>query len=241
MDIDYSALYIELDCLLDTRISTLLLSFGPEAVKTTLAQGYHTRWVDKFPNISYDDFQAAYAQRDKRTIQQAIKTPLTKLIQEFVLGTNANTANTPFHHNPKIIINIHPYKLTQNEIRVVRDVVVALTKGQADIEMVSLSLEEITPRYVNNEISLLVMYDYHLWLETHSANDNFKKAACPQIGLFAPMMFKKYPVTTEDKKIIQSLDTPVFDHIARTISPFIRAVFLPAENFSLAVNPYKKP
>ena len=227
-----SAVFVELDCVLDTRLATIYKDFGASVAEQALKSNYMSRTVDKFPTIAYDDFQKAYSLRNKLTLKDALKTPLTRMIQEFVLGTFANNTNTPFHQVAKIIVNIYPYELNEDEVRLIRDIFVTVTKGKADVEVVRMTISEITPQYLKEEVSLIVMYDYHLWLEAQSVNGNFKRQACPEIGLMAPMMFKKYPITNEDKKIIKGIDTPLFDYIAKTIAPFIRPVFIPIEHFS---------
>lgn len=232
-----SAIIIELDCLLDTRLTTLLEYYGADVVERVLAKNYHKRWVDKFLDIDYQEFQNHYQNRDKRVLKSAIRTPLTRLVQEFVLGTIANSTNTPFHNQPKVIVNIYPYELTESEIRVIRDTIITLTKSNADVEIISKSPAELTPRYLSTETSLMVMYDIQLWLEAHSENGNFKKQACPDMGLFTPMMFKKYPISNEDKKIIKSMDAPLFEYLAKSIAPFAKVLFLPVEKFSVCIKP----
>jgi hypothetical protein len=100
-----------------------------------------------------------------------------------------------------------------------------------------MSLDQLTPSFINSTFSLMVMYEYDKWLETHSSNSNFKKIGCPDVGLFAPMMFKKYPITDADKRIMSGLDMSPFEYLTKVSAPFIRFVFLPVEHFSLIVKP----
>jgi len=237
MTTNTSAIIIELDCLLDTRLTTLLEHYGADVVERVITNGYHKRWVDKFLDIDYQEFQHHYQNRDKRVLKSAIRTPLIRLVQEFVLGTIANSANTPFHNQAKVIVNIYPYELTESEIRTIRNTITTLTKANADVEIISKTPTELTPRYLSTETSLMVMYDIQPWLEAQSENSAFKKQACPDMGLFTPMMFKKYPLSHEDKKIIKSMDTPLFEYLAKSIAPFAKVLFLPVEKFSVCIKP----
>lgn len=232
-----STLYVEMDTILDTRLSCILENYGPSKAIEVIESGYHDRWVDNFIGIDYQDFQQRYKNRTKTVLRHALMTPICNVIQEFVLGTLKNNHNTPFALYPKICLNIYPYDLNDSEIKVIRDVIVSTTKNRCDVEIVSMSVEQLTPSVINSSYSLMVMYDYDKWLETHSSNGNFKKIGCPDVGLFSPMMFKKYPITDADKRVISGLGMSPFEYITKVSAPFIRFIFLPVEHFSLLVKP----
>lgn len=229
-----SSCFIELDCLLDTRIGTLMTHFGEDYVYKALSQGYHEREFDVFPDVSYESFQSVYQSRDRRVLKNSIRTIIYSVIHDFVKGTFENSIHSPFVFIPKIIVNLYPYQLVESEQRLIRDMVVSLTNQVADVEVVTMPYEEITPVWVKkNEISMMVMYDYHLWLESQSKNRQFKKHACPDVGLFTPGIYKKAALTDEDKQIHESFNMPPFQYLSMELQPFIRLMFLPALLFSL--------
>lgn len=229
-----STCFIELDCLLDTRIGTLMTHFGESCVYETLKQNYHEREFDVFPGVSYEAFQEVYQVRDRRVLKNSIRTIIYSVIHDFIKGTFDNSIHSPFVFVPKIIVNTWPYNLVDEEKNLIRNLVVSLTKQISDVEIVTLPYDEITPVWIKKqEISMLVMYDYHLWLEAQSKNGQFKKHACPDIGLLTPAIYKKAALTDEDRQIHESLSMPPFQYLSMELQPFVRTMFLPPMLFSL--------
>lgn len=228
-----SVLLVELDTLLDTRLACLYTHFGQEAVQRALTQGYFTRSVDKFPGIEYEAFQTAYRARNREVLRHALRTPITRICSEFVLGTYANLLNTPFHEEPQVWVNCAPYALTQDEKTLIERSVSALIGHRALVRAIEVTYEEMTPEWVREGISLMLLYDYQDWLEAQSVNGAFRKKAVPDVTLMAPAIFKKYPLTPKDQQILARLDTPIFEYLKKAIAPFVNVLYLPIEHFSV--------
>lgn len=228
-----SAIFVELDTLLDTRMATLN-RMGQEAVESALKAGYHSRPFDFFPGVDEAEFKRLYDARDKVTLAQALVTPICQLVREFVAKTLDNVHNSPFHYRPKIILNIHPYKLTEGEIQVFIKTFRALTLGAADIEAVDMSYEQISPLYVKTNLSVMVLYQYDQWLEVHSQSEAFKKVTAPDVSLLAPAIYFKKP----EKK--PKPDDDPFAAMQQLAAPFIGLALMPIENFSMVLKPVKK-
>lgn len=229
----YSGLLVELDCLLDTRLGTLATYFSEETVLHVLKHGYHDREFDVFDGVDYDEFMDHYRNRGRTVLQNSIRTNFIPMMTEFIQETLNNNVNTPHIYLPKIIVNIYPYHLNTEEIRLIRDVVIKMTRQSADVELINLPHSELTPGYLETEVSAMALYDYDQWLEAQSLNDAFRKKACPQIGLFAPALYKKRALTDEDRRIHSQLKMPPFEYLARQLAPFIRTIFIPVSMFSI--------
>lgn len=228
-----SAILVELDVILDTRMATLN-RMGEQAVANALKAGYHDRPFDFFPGVDEAEFKRLYDARDKVTLAQALVTPICQLVREFVAKTLDNVHNSPFHYHPKIVLNIHPYKLTEGEINVMIKTLRGLTLGAADIEVIDKSYAELTPLYVKNYLSTMVLYQYDQWLEAHSASGAFKQVTAPDVTLLAPAIYFKKP----DKK--PKADEDPFAAMMQLASPFIGLVLMPIEKFSMVLKPVKK-
>ena len=221
-----SSLMIELDCLLDTRIG-VIASMGGDELKTIIATDYHNRAMDIFPGIDNDKFQEMYANRDKTILKNSMITPMGDMLKDFVHKTINLIHTSPFHMKPKIIINLYPYQLNEDEIVNIIVSVRAKTLGLADVTAVNLSYEQLTPSYVKNNVSILVLYEYYKWLEAQSLNEAFKKVTCPEVALLGPAIFFKIP----DKQLKQD-DNP-FKAMEELAAPFISLGLIPIKNFSL--------
>ncbi len=225
LETEVSAVLVELDCILDTRLATLKL-MGDEVVTKALPM-YFKRPIDAHPGVPLDVFMEAYSKRDKTTLQFSLATRILEVVEKFCVETRRNAINTPHKKKPKIYLNIHPYQLTDEEIDVILKAIVQSTKGVSDVEVVSMDLDALHPKWVKKHLSLMIMYEYDLWFEHHATAESFKTNSCPEVAMFGPMVFFKDPKTPPK-------DNP-FAAIEQLAAPIISLSLLPAELFS--VNP----
>lgn len=188
-ELTFSTMLVELDCLLDTRIS-LLAELDDSKFKDVIKM-YHNRDIDEFPYYSFDKFKELYDNRDKSILKNAIVTPIMSLITEFVDKTLLQIINSPFHYQPKIIINIYPYKLSDDEITNIISLIINKTKLRATVEVIDKSIKELTVGYVKDNLSVMVMYKYYEWIEYHCSIKAFKSISCPEVCLFGPSIYFK--------------------------------------------------
>ena len=231
----FSTVLIELDALMDTRMATVS-TFGDEAIETVLLDHYHERLIDRFKGIDEAAFRSRYEQRDRGILFGSMITPMGNLLAEFAQKTLKNAISTPFKYRPKILINIHPYQLAPEEIKIILAAVIVKTQQLADVEIVNWSYDEITPAYVKDQLSILILYEYYRWLELHSANENFKKTSCPEVTLLGPAIrFVSGNLPKDDSSSVE-----VFEAIQELAGPFIGLQLLPIEHFSLVLKPKKQ-
>lgn len=230
---DFSTLLVDLDSLLDTRMATLF-RMGEENAMKAIELGWHERPSDILPGIDEEAFKKAYAERDRLTLKEALMTPVAQLIKEFAQRTVENTLNSPFHYRPKIIINVHPYKLDDNEVKVIADMVKHVVVDLAEVNIVDLHPSLITPTYVKTLLSMMVMYDYMPWLEMHCASKEFEKVTVPDVTLLAPRLWLKKP----DRQL--EADENPFKDTMEDAAPLIGLVLLPVSIFSMVAKPVKK-
>lgn len=228
-----SAILVELDSILDTRMATLH-RLGGDAVEKALEAGYHERPFDFFPGVDQDAYDQLYAQRDKRTMASAMMTPVVQMVREFVAKTLDNVNNSPFHMQPKVIINIHPYKLSEGEIETLIRTFQSLTMEKADIEVIDKDYTELSALYVKVNLSVMVLYQYDKWLEAQTVAKSFEKHTAPDVTLIGPAIYFKKP----EKK--PSSDEDPFKAMCDLAAPFIGLVLVPVEKFSMVMKPVKK-
>lgn len=225
-----SRLMIELDCLLDTRIS-LLMQMNNIAGKQALLSYYHDRTSDNFDGVSFKDFQEAYRNRNKSVLKNTMITPMGKLCKDFAVATLDNVNNSPFHYKPVIMVNIFPYVLSNEECSILINSVRAITSDLADIEIVSLSYEKLTPLYLKLNLSTLILYKYDDWLEIHAKSGKWNEVTAPDVTVIAPMI----------SMIEQNRNTPLkmeaFESMQDISRPFVDLKYLPISMFSMVVTP----
>ena len=229
---------VELDSILDTRLG-VLLDVAPDVVPAILAKDYHNRLWDVFPGVDFLAYQQRYQSRDKAILKNSWMTPMADMMTDFVKKTLQQTLQTPFHRVPKIDLNIYPYVLTDDEASVILKAAATKTANQCDIEIVSFSPEDLNPVFLKNNYEAVMMYDYQVWLETHSKNGLWKKYSCPQVIVFAPLMMKN-PETYDSNLKVESTYQD-FVTLSKAMSLYADIQFLPLEAYCWKFNPHKAP
>lgn len=231
-EIKFSTFYIELDCLLDTRMSTLF-NMGEDICLKAVDGKYNDRITDHLPGIDYNEFKKQYDAREKSVLKNAMVTPMINVIRSFSLSTAENTLNSPFHYEPKVVLNVFPYDLDDDEKKLLSQLITKHCVKLAQVEVISRSPEQVTPLYVKNHLSIVVMYRYDEWLEIHCANGLFPKTTIPSVSLLGPRVsFKKLDG--------QAPERDPFKDMEEMASPLIKLNLLPASMFSMVLKLQKK-
>lgn len=228
-----SKLLVDLDSLLDTRLA-LIYQKGTGFTDRALGSNYYQRTIDSFPGLPFDKFREAYKAREKTLLQNAVLTKINFLVREFVMSTLQQVTTSPFHMQPVVLVNTYPYVLTEVEETSIIRAVVSMTGGRADVGVVNLSPQEVTPKYLKREISLAIMYEGAQWVETHSALGTFKNVTCPDVGLLCPGLLFKEPDERglEECKRIGKTPFQAFEELA---APLIGIKFIGVEHFCIDI------
>lgn len=226
--------YVDLDSLFDTRLSTLFL-ISPETAEKALKSGYYARSYDEFEGLSVEDYQKAYQARNLNTIRQGAVTCIVSVIRDFVKETITALLNSPLRRQAKIVVNTYPYQLTDEQAQNIIHGLAILTNKMADIEVIHMTLEELTPAYVKANFIQMAMYQYWDWLEVHSVNRNWVDTQCHHVTLYGPQLVKS-------KQAFDALKHKpnVFNDIESYTSLFIQLVLLPVHYFSADLRLYGK-
>lgn len=209
-----SIFIIELDALLDTRMGTLL-RLDKTCVDRVIKSGYLIRDRDQFLGIDPDSFKELYNKRDKQTLSLSMMTPMMNIISEFCKSTISMNNSTPFIQEPKVVINIHPYSLTDKEAMLIKKAVEAKLGKLIEVDISNMKYEQITPSYLNKDISVLCLYDSYKWLDIQAEIGSFRKEICPLVTLYGPLLVKNLELKEVDlsefNKSMELLTKPFID------------------------------
>lgn len=218
----------ELDALLDTRSAILNRELKSDVIPI-LKNGYIYRNVDHFPGLEFKKFRELYAQRDKTLLVDSMATKIVSMISEYVQSVISNVFATPFHYEPVVMINIHPYKLTDAEISVIADTFSKRIGSLADIEIINQPYEKLTPRFLNeNEVAYFAVYDYTNYINTHMVTNAFTSCPAPTTALVIPRIIVSEP----SNQLNPNLEY-IFQTVEDNISPYIGINYLPVGDFCL--------
>lgn len=222
-----ASILVSLDALFDTRLATLY-KLDPQAAEKILTEGnYYRRLHDVFPGVSKPEYEAAYLSRDVKTLRRTVITRTIEHINFFIARTIAAAAGTPFIRKPSVVINTYPYQLTETEVDMIILGVVAATRKEADVSVVRLSHEELTPRFIKANYVTVILYDYWNWSERQAELGGFEDTQCPQVTMIAPMLVSSPEAWEEIKR-----DPLIFDKIESFYEPCIGLKLYPIEFFS---------
>jgi hypothetical protein len=204
---EYSKFYVELDCLLDSRLS-IISEYGDDVFKKVIENGYHNRQAEMFEGIDRLDFEKRYSDRNRKTLRNATITPMVSLLEEFASATIKNAINSPFKQKPMIVVNVYPYELSKDEKDLILASLIDHTKQLADIEIVDIPTSRVTLTYLKREVTMACMYRYDLWLDVQVRLGNMDHNLCPDVTLLVPRVLfgqdvHKLPPDTDPYRIIE--------------------------------------
>lgn len=226
-------IYVDLDSLLDTRLSTLYLHKGAEYVKTLLDKkdGYFKRLQDEFSDCSKSDFRNLYERRDKLTLKQAGRTQILVFIKGIILEAISKQTVEAVGAKPKLYLNTYPYKLTEQEDMLFLRLLMELTDKKCDIEIIHKSEKELSLVYAKQNFKVMFMYDYSLWLEAHA--ESFKTYKIPDVELYGPVLYFGRLPTKEEEVELKVTKKDAFTLMELGSCTYIGLKLIPVSFFSL--------
>lgn len=228
-----SIFFTELDAILDTRMGTIL-RIDSRSVERIIKSGYFHRDRDRFIGINDSKFKELYKNRDKETLKASMMTPIVGFMRDFCKRTYEGNIETPFLKEPRIIVNTYPYKLTKEEKDILLSGIQYKIGRISHAELTYMSYDQITPKYLKQETSIIALYDPYQWLENHSVSEVFKKESCPDVMMLGPSILRNTDV--------QDIDLDEFRSQMELLSkPFVDLQLFNVKAFSADVIDKSKP
>jgi len=224
---DLNIMLIDLDSLLDTRLGTLL-SIDKERTKIALENNYHIRLEDKFKGFTNEEFKKNYANRNKLTLRRSMINNLIRILRNFSI-TNIMTDNQyKLKTIDRIIINLHPYKLNQEELKILNVAIKESIITNLEIEFIEMDIKKPNKTFIKENVKYWFCYHYQDFLNTINKNDNFSDTF-----LFCPKLLKE--VDEEFLKELKNIEN-IFEYTIASYSPIIKLEFLNVYEFSYFIN-----
>lgn len=187
-------IYVELDCILDTRLATVA-RLNPEAATALLNGDYYTRAQDKFEGVDMAAYKELYANRDGETLRRSMHTDILPLISHLAGTLREQAIKRPYHDGGAFVVNYWPYNLAPEVIEVIQRAITVRVAGMSTVFMRSIRPKDLTPKYCKQHYSLMVMYDYGTWLDLHGKA--FEKCRLADVTMLAPALYFMDELPTE--------------------------------------------
>lgn len=196
---DTNNILLDIDSLFDTRLPTAFLINEKIAATQHKSGEYKKRLSDRFGDIPADVFKAFYKMRDKRMLMMALPTKMFNLINDYVLQVKYTAEAKNETAVPIVYINIYPYKLTISEQHFVASGIVTKLKN-CEVKLVNMSIPEMTPTWLETNVSYMSLYNGMDWIEYHSAIGNLSKTPLLDNTLLTPTLVAPDVKTTDVTK-----------------------------------------
>lgn len=216
---------------MDTRAGTLARMLSQDDFAQIIRSGYHTRLEDRWEQVDTAKFYEMYDARDKMTLRASHITLVPVMVSEFVIKTHTLQEVTPWQFKPVVYLNIYPYKLVEDEVKLFKQLLFNQVGWQFDIKVVNLRPDEITTAFLKENIAIAAMYGYAEWINTQSKNETLTLAYAGDVGMVSPMVGQSR--TDESVGTEEKLKGTLND-IRELAQVFVNFQFLNVDTFSLA-------
>lgn len=235
-------IYVELDCILDTRLA-VLKSIVPEhddhggvTIGDIIDQGYHTRRADHWEGIDMVEVKRRYDERNLYTLSQATVTGCVAMLNKIAFELAVDLPESPTHSKVNIYVNTYPYELEPDELTGIEVCLNQWISAPVEYKFIRKAPEEITAAIVYQMFYVMVMYDFSSWLNIHV--DEFSKVPIHEVTLIAPRVNPNQAPPEEllrELKEVQPLEgvDDEFDLYEKLAMPFVNLMLVDPVYFSM--------
>jgi len=193
-------LYVELDCILDTRLATI--SKIDQSVAKDLFNGsYKERNRDDFAfltngRVSNEEFIEAYKKRNVDTLQRARPTNILKLLFNIAKEIESQRIDMPDVERLIVEVNVFPYKLTDEEKDYLISTIMTFLTIGTEVKIIEYPMIRIDPLKIKDTWDAVIIYDFNGWFTLHG--EKLSNVQLPRVLMFAPALYIKDPKELEE-------------------------------------------
>jgi len=213
-------IYTDFDTIFDTRLTTLALLF-PEDVDTEIRSGYLFRTSDGFEKIPHIPFKHIYATRNDTVLRLSDATGILDMINRTAFDINIKKLGMGDETDCKIIINIYPYTLCEEELDEIRNTLMTCLFNSSNI--IFMRKENIEPKWIDENIEMFVSYSGADWLNENITNGKLLATSIVNTNMVIPNLFTTTAQLNDD-----DLET-----FYKLTSPFVKLAIIDTYYFSL--------
>lgn len=220
-------LLLELDALLDTRLS-ILGSLDPKRTAQIMQDtSYTTRVIDRFPGFDNEAYQKAYDTRTSKSLGGAMRTDVIKILHDFITRVMNRNIVSPTPVDTEIVLNVHPYQLSEKEQAFITLGLIRSMPLCPRVTIVNMPVEQLTPQYLRG-FGCVVIYNFNAWLTHFLSEDYLSACPIPDTTLFVPAILGRIDEGDAPPENLSQ----AFNEISKEFHRVMSIVFTPVELFS---------
>lgn len=183
-----AGLLVDLDALFDTRLATLDM-LDPLLAAHALKNNYLEREDDNFEYCPLELFKKVYACRDTDVLGRSLMTHVKGIVLDFMKDGINRLKSDKTHHHVNVYINVWPYKIAKDAAGELLLPFYKAVGGKANIHLVNIKPEELTPETCKKHFSYIIKYDYIDWLLYLGEKNLLQKTPMQEVTIIAPRLY----------------------------------------------------
>lgn len=207
---------IDVDTLFDTRLPILYGLSEDTMTDYISSDKYFNRVKDEFGDIPSSVFKGYYDNRDKRVLLASQPTEMFNLLTEYIGSTILAMTSIGDARQLTVYLNVYPYELVGDEVETITTLI---DDDRIILQPVYLSNEDITPKWVDENVGVIIKYDSLNWVDYHMSFGTLPKTPLMDVILMGPHMFTG-DVSSKDVK------QEVFNQMLESINTLIGFSFI---------------
>lgn len=201
--------------------------------KLLMSGDYFKREIDKFEGIDNTEFKRITEEASEELLTKSVLCEMVRFLGGMISKNNVIATSDPGYVDLSLKVNIWPFKLDEETIDLVGRAIASHFKGICGVELIDVSMEELTPKYCSEHFSALVMYNYDVWMNIHA--ENFKICRIPDVTLFGPRIYFNELPTAEQLDELLTLEggTDPFIAVQKLATPLVMLDLIPVRYFCI--------
>ena len=219
-------IYIDLDSLLDTRLS-LLMNISPVLAAIAYDDIYINRSNDVFGPMSALEFRVRYKNRDKRVLHPPLPTGIIALLETHITHLRQDDILKGGDGDVKLYLNTNPYEFSTHECSLLVGGLESKLPNGVTVEIVDDS--ELSVKWVKRNINTLILYDGIAFIEKNVASGKLVPGYLEGVELIVPDVIHTIEGVVPDRDL-------AMNGLSTVLMPFIDLTFVTVALFSTHIS-----
>ena len=207
-----------------------MYELDPKYTARIVENGEYSRRI--FDSLSFagpELFARIYKDRNNNVLSRAIPTNIYDSIVEYIVQAK-HTILMESDAEIKIVINSYPYELDAATCDLLKLGIAKHINNIADVEIVRMATNEITPTFIDDNFGFVIMYDLLPWVDYHVTTKQLVRHTLPDVTFLTPAL-----IGNRDVLARQSYEK-FFNDISQQLGIFVGIVFEHPSVFSIHLN-----
>lgn len=221
-------LLLSLDDVYDTRFS-LMNKLNPHAAIAAVRDGYGTRLSDhiiwRSLKLSEEAWRSKFRQRDDEVLVRSVRSKMYNLLLELHRDADQNPRDNVKVPNLSITVNEWPYALSKEVQAAQREVMHHFLPPTVPINFVRRNPKQLTPKYLAENFTHVVMYDFADWCLLHENTD--EPGNLLQITFILPSILRELPSSEEGEEYKDVIaEVGIMGMVEKSLAPVLNLRFV---------------